>query len=79
MLPSEVGSNHVVAGSTTFTVTLADGQRLGRFGVVRDALYGVFFSIASWVLSLPLSVAKARGRPQRASKNTSKRRAVEQS
>ena len=30
--------------------------RVGRFGVVRDALYGVFFSIASWVLSLPLNV-----------------------
>ena len=31
-------------------------QRIGRFGVVRDALYGVFFSLASWVLSLPLTV-----------------------
>ena len=31
-------------------------QRIGRFGVVRDALYGVFFSVASWVLSLPLTI-----------------------
>ena len=30
--------------------------RVGRFGVVRDALYGVFFSIAGWVLSLPLTI-----------------------
>lgn len=30
--------------------------RVGRFGVVRDALYGVFFSVASWVLALPLTV-----------------------
>jgi len=31
-------------------------QRVGRFGVLRDALYGVFFSIASWIISLPLTV-----------------------
>ena len=31
-------------------------QRLGRFGAVRDALYGVFFSLASWVVSLPLTI-----------------------
>jgi STE24 endopeptidase len=31
-------------------------QRVGRFGVLRDALYGAFFSIASWVLSLPLTI-----------------------
>ena len=30
--------------------------RIGRFGVVRDALYGAFFSVASAVLTLPLSV-----------------------
>ena len=30
--------------------------RLGRVGVVRDALYGVFYSLASWVLSLPLDI-----------------------
>ena len=30
--------------------------RAGRFGVLRDALYGVFFSLASWVLSLPLDI-----------------------
>jgi STE24 endopeptidase len=30
--------------------------RLGRFAVVRDALFGAFFSIASWVLTLPLTV-----------------------
>ena len=30
--------------------------RIGRFGAVRDALYGVFFSIASFVLSLPLTI-----------------------
>ncbi|MCK9684956.1 M48 family metallopeptidase [Scleromatobacter humisilvae] len=30
--------------------------RIGRFGAVRDALYGVFFSVASFVLSLPLTV-----------------------
>ena len=30
--------------------------RLGRFAFVRDALYGAFFSIASWVLTLPLDV-----------------------
>jgi len=31
-------------------------QRVGGFGVLRDALYGVFFSLASWVLSLPLAI-----------------------
>ena len=31
-------------------------QRVGRFGVLRDALYGVFFSLASWVVSLPLTI-----------------------
>ena len=31
-------------------------QRLGRFGFVRDALYGAFFSLASFVLTLPLNV-----------------------
>ena len=31
-------------------------QRAGRFGVLRDALYGVFFSLASWVVSLPLTI-----------------------
>ena len=30
--------------------------RLGRFGVVRDALYGVFYSLASWAISLPLDI-----------------------
>ena len=30
--------------------------RLGRFAVVRDALFGAFFSLASWVLTLPLTV-----------------------
>ncbi len=30
--------------------------RLGRFGFARDALYGVFYSLASWVLSLPLDI-----------------------
>ena len=31
-------------------------QRIGRVGVARDALYGAFFSIASWVVSLPLDI-----------------------
>ena len=31
-------------------------QRIGRFGVARDALYGVFFAVASWVVSLPLDI-----------------------
>jgi STE24 endopeptidase len=31
-------------------------QRVGRFGVLRDALYGVFFSLASWVAALPLTI-----------------------
>ncbi len=31
-------------------------QRLGRFGFVRDALYGAFFSVASFVLTLPLTI-----------------------
>jgi len=31
-------------------------QRMGRFGAARDALYGVFFSLASWVVSLPLTI-----------------------
>jgi STE24 endopeptidase len=31
-------------------------QRLGRFGLVRDALYGAFYAVASWVLTLPLAV-----------------------
>jgi len=30
--------------------------RVGRFGVLRDALYGAFYSIASWVLTLPLDI-----------------------
>jgi STE24 endopeptidase len=30
--------------------------RAGRFGVVRDALYGAFFSLASFVITLPLTV-----------------------
>ena len=31
-------------------------QRIGRFGFVRDALYGVFFSLSSFVLTLPLDI-----------------------
>jgi STE24 endopeptidase len=31
-------------------------QRTGRIGVVRDALYGGFFAVASWVLTLPLAI-----------------------
>jgi STE24 endopeptidase len=31
-------------------------RRLGRFGVARDALYGAFWSVASWGLSLPLTI-----------------------
>ena len=31
-------------------------QRIGRFGFVRDALYGAFFSVASAVLTVPLSI-----------------------
>ena len=31
-------------------------QRIGRVGVARDALYGVFYSVASWVVSLPLDI-----------------------
>ena len=31
-------------------------QRAGRFGFFRDALYGVFFSVASAVLTLPLNI-----------------------
>ncbi|MEP6502832.1 MAG: M48 family metallopeptidase [Betaproteobacteria bacterium] len=31
-------------------------QRTGRIGVVRDALYGAFFALASWVLTLPLTI-----------------------
>ncbi len=31
-------------------------QRLGRFGVARDALYGAFYSVSSWVLTLPLDI-----------------------
>ena len=30
--------------------------RVGRFAFVRDALFGAFFSIASWVLTLPLDI-----------------------
>ena len=30
--------------------------RVGRFGVVRDALYGAFFSVASFVITLPLTI-----------------------
>ncbi len=30
-------------------------QRIGRFGFVRDGLYGAFFSVTSWVLTLPLN------------------------
>ena len=30
--------------------------RIGRVAFARDALYGAFFSVASWVLSLPLSI-----------------------
>ncbi len=31
-------------------------QRTGRIGVARDALYGAFFAVASWVLTLPLTI-----------------------
>ena len=31
-------------------------QRVGRKGFVRDAIYGGFFSIAGWSLSLPLTI-----------------------
>jgi STE24 endopeptidase len=31
-------------------------QRMGRFGVARDALYGAFYAVASWVLTLPLAI-----------------------
>jgi STE24 endopeptidase len=31
-------------------------QRVGRFGFVRDALYGAFYSVASFVLTLPLVI-----------------------
>ena len=31
-------------------------ERLGRFGFVRDALYGVFFGVASGVLTLPVNI-----------------------
>ena len=30
--------------------------RLGRVAFARDALYGAFYSLASWVISLPLSI-----------------------
>ncbi|MFL6625723.1 MAG: M48 family metallopeptidase [Vitreoscilla sp.] len=30
--------------------------RIGRVAVARDALYGAFFALASWVLALPLTV-----------------------
>ena len=30
-------------------------MRIGRFGFVRDGLYGAFFSVASWLLTLPLN------------------------
>jgi STE24 endopeptidase len=30
-------------------------MRIGRFAFVRDALYGAFFSVSSWVLTLPLN------------------------
>ena len=30
--------------------------RIGRIGFARDALYGAFFALASWVLSLPLTI-----------------------
>ena len=30
--------------------------RVGRIGFARDALYGAFFALASWVLSLPLTI-----------------------
>jgi STE24 endopeptidase len=30
--------------------------RLGRIAFARDALYGAFYSVASWVISLPLAV-----------------------
>jgi STE24 endopeptidase len=31
-------------------------RRIGRFGVARDALYGAFFALSSFVLTLPLTV-----------------------
>jgi STE24 endopeptidase len=31
-------------------------QRVGRVGFVRDLLYGAFFAVASWLLSLPLTI-----------------------
>lgn len=31
-------------------------QRVGRKGFLRDAIYGSFFAVAGWVLSLPLTI-----------------------
>ena len=31
-------------------------QRVGRKGLLRDAIYGGFFAVAAWVLSLPLTI-----------------------
>lgn len=31
-------------------------QRVGRKGLLRDAIYGGFFSVAGWLLSLPLTI-----------------------
>lgn len=40
-----------------FSARLRDTcQRLGRVGFARDALYGAFFSLASFVLTLPLDI-----------------------
>ncbi len=40
-------------------------QRIGRFGLVRDALYGAFYSLASFVLTLPLGIYQGYFREHR--------------
>jgi len=34
-------------------------QRVGRKALLRDAIYGGFFAIAGWLLSLPLTIYQA--------------------
>jgi len=31
-------------------------QRAGRFAIARDALFGVFYAVATWLLTLPLTI-----------------------
>jgi STE24 endopeptidase len=46
----------VLLGGRRSAAVRAWAQRLGRRAFIRDAIYGAFYAVAGWVLSLPLTV-----------------------